>query len=116
MGREDVPRLRKSLQAQLVRLFGPEANNIREFFLKDWAFDQNTSAESDLQPLRSHPHYGMPKALASLWDNRILFGGTEVANQFGGYLEGALEAAEYVCNIVQQDTNTPLPTEPKSAY
>jgi monoamine oxidase len=32
--------------------------------------------------------------LSGLWDNALVFGGTEVAPTFGGFLEGALEAAE----------------------
>ena len=102
LGRKDVPQLRDRLLAQLATLFGPQAETFRELFVKDWAFDQNTSTEFDLQPLRTHPMYGMPKALNDVWDNRILFCGTEVALQFGGYLEGALEAAEGTYHYLQQ--------------
>jgi len=102
MGRKDVAELRERLQAQLVALFGSRAGNFRELFIKDWAFDPNTSTERDLQPLRTHPLYGMPEALSNLWDQRVLFGGTEVARQFGGYLEGALEAAENTCEFLHQ--------------
>jgi len=100
-GRKNEAELRDKLRAQLITLFGPKAENFRELFLKDWAFDPNTSTKLDLQPLHTHPSYGMPAALSNLWDKRILFGGSEVAPRFGGYLEGALEAAEHTCRFLQ---------------
>lgn len=39
----------------------------------------------------THPTY---RPLPPAWDGKLLFSGTEVAPQFGGYLEGALEAAD----------------------
>ncbi|MGI9371637.1 MAG: flavin monoamine oxidase family protein [Hyphomicrobiales bacterium] len=94
--REDEQVLRQKLRAQLVRLFGPDAAEPMALYVKDWAFDRCTSTTLDLQPLYTHPEYGMPRALHNVWEGRILFGGSEVAKQFGGYLEGALEAAECV--------------------
>jgi monoamine oxidase len=46
--------------------------------------------------LQTHPEYGLPDAMKGIWSGKLLFAGTEVAGQFGGYLEGALEAAEAV--------------------
>ena len=92
--RRDEAALREQTGAQLQRIFGPVAAEPKALLLKDWAQDPFTSAPLDLQPLLAHPIYGMPATLAGLWDKRILFAGTEVARQFGGYLEGALEAAE----------------------
>lgn len=86
--------LHDSLIEQLVRLFGTKAASPRHLYVKDWAFDPHTSTNADLAPLYAHPRYGMPSNLACLWGNDLLFSGTEVAPEFGGYLEGALEAAE----------------------
>jgi len=44
----------------------------------------------------AHPVYGLPPALNGLWDDTLIFGGTEVAPEFGGYIEGAFAAAEEV--------------------
>ncbi|PTX57866.1 monoamine oxidase [Litoreibacter ponti] len=92
--RRDEAALRADVVAQLVRLFGPEAATPSALHFKDWAFDPLTATDADHAPLRHHPQYGMPAALAHLWKDRILFSGSETAEQFGGYLEGALEAAE----------------------
>jgi monoamine oxidase len=92
--RFDERALRRHILAQLERLFGALAATPKELFVKDWAFDPFTATAEDLSPMRVHPAYGMPSALDELWQGRLIFGGTEVAREFGGYLEGALEAAE----------------------
>ncbi len=92
--RTDAAALLQACQLQLVRLFGAHAVQPVELMLKDWAQDTLTAAPSDRAPLYHHPEYGLPKYLSSLCDGRLLLGSTETASQFGGYLEGALEAAE----------------------
>ena len=92
--RADQARLRAQVLGQLGRLFGAEAKSPLKLMIQDWAFDPFTAVEADKAPLYAHPRYGMPHALREVWDGRLIFGGTEVAASFGGYLEGALEAAE----------------------
>ena len=92
--RRDEEGLRTHVQAQLVRLFGTQAAAPRELLIKDWAFDPHTATQADQAPLYAHPAYGMPADLEGLWGGKLLFAGSEVAQTFGGYLEGALEAAE----------------------
>lgn len=92
--RTDTVRLKQAVLEQLVRLFGVEAATPRELFIKDWAFDPLTATAADAAPQLSHPAYGLPMALRGLWDGNLIFAGTEVARSFGGYIEGALEAAE----------------------
>ena len=93
-GRSDADALRSHCIAQFVRLFGAKASDPKDLFLKDWAFDRHTATIADRAPMYAHPSYGLPPALRGLWEGQLLFGGTEVATAFGGYLEGALEAAE----------------------
>lgn len=92
--RRDEDQLRQQLLAQLERLFGPKAARPAQLYIKDWAVDPFTSTQADQAPLYAHPAYGLPRSMTNLWDNKLLFAGTEVAPQFGGYVEGALEAAE----------------------
>jgi monoamine oxidase len=94
--RIDVYLLRQQVQAQLARLFGPKAAAPKQLYIKDWALDPYTSTEADKTPLYANPTYGLPQPLIQLWNNKLHFGGTEVAPSFGGYIEGALEAAENV--------------------
>ena len=95
-GRADEQIFRQHLRDQLIRLFGPKAGEPAQLYVKDWAFDPQTSTMADQAPLYAHPTYGLPQVLTQLWDDTLHFGGTEVAAQFGGYVEGALEAAENV--------------------
>lgn len=100
--RRDKAELRDQIVAQFVRLFGEQAGAPRDLFLKDWADDPLTAAAADSRPLTAHPAYGMPDAMRDLWEGRLLFAGTETAARFGGYLEGALEAAEAAAHKLAQ--------------
>lgn len=92
--RTDEQALRQAIKTQLVRLFGEAAADPRALFVKDWAFDPLTATPADAVPQYTHPAYGLPVALENLWDGRLILAGTEVAKGYGGYIEGALEAAE----------------------
>ena len=92
--RRDESSLREAIRDQLIRIFGTDAAEPRSLLIKDWALDRFTSTEEDQQPVYAHPTYGLPQVLVQIWNDRLIFAGTEVASQFGGYIEGALEAAE----------------------
>lgn len=85
--------IRQSLE-QLVRLFGAQAATPFACRIKDWSEDPLTAVHEDSVPLMGHPDYGLAGSLTSLWDGKVVFAGSETAALNGGYLEGALEAAE----------------------
>lgn len=93
-GRRDLDALRQQVVIQLTRLFGPKATTPLAVYLQDWASESCTATPADLAPLSAHPDYGLPSACQGLWDNCLLLSGTEVGSEFGGFIEGALEAAE----------------------
>ena len=64
------------------------------FFYQDWACERFTATQYDQPPMVEHPFYQPPAGKTSMWDGTIHFAGTETAEQHGGYLEGALTAAE----------------------
>jgi monoamine oxidase len=78
---------------QLVRLFGEQAKIPLDIAIQDWAFEPETATPLDQAPLNQHPDYGLPRSLKHIWDGDIILSSTEAAPRFGGYLEGALEAA-----------------------
>ena len=82
--------------AQLTALFGPEMAEPREVILQDWATITDIARSPDLNPVRRHPAYGLPANLKDIAQFGIHFGSTETAHEFGGFLEGALEAAEAI--------------------
>lgn len=91
-----------AVQAQLIRLFGEKAANPIKLIYKDWAFSPHTANTLDHAPLRHHPHYGLPNALKTLPDRNIHLCVTEVAPEMGGYLEGALAAAEATADALMK--------------
>lgn len=93
---DNRPALHDACLAQLGRLFGDAALSPIDCLVQDWALERETATQDDWQGPQSHPDYGLPHALGDLWDGHLVFGSTEIADQFGGYLEGALEAAELV--------------------
>ncbi|ANU25807.1 flavin monoamine oxidase family protein [Planococcus versutus] len=97
--------LKEMVIDQLVRLFGPEAKNVRSIFYKDWSNDAETAVEDDSIPLMDFPAYGKPPQWEE-WQDKILFAGTETSTQFGGHLEGALQSAEQaVAEVVNLKNN-----------
>lgn len=79
---------------QLARLFGPQALSPRHVAMRDWAFEGETAVPADHVPPRAHPDYGLPADLRDPWDGRLQFAVSEMAPEMGGFLEGALAAAE----------------------
>ena len=78
---------------QLANMFGREAGDPVDVIIKDWAEDEFTATQSD-QVIGGHPQYGMPHPISTLSEKGLLFASTEMATEFGGFIEGALEAAE----------------------
>lgn len=89
--------LQRQALAQLTRLFGAQAAEPVWSAVQDWAQDPLTAAKADQRPLSQHPSYeaaDVPPA----WRQRVWLAGTERSPNYGGYLEGALEAAELAVN------------------
>lgn len=94
--------LEDAIRKQLGLLFGEQGANPEKLLLKDWAFDAHTAIDLDSQALSHHPAYGRPAELNALWDGRLHFGSTEMGEQFGGFLEGALEASESLAHVLKR--------------
>ena len=89
LGAAHAPGFRDAALTQLARLFGSRAATPDAVIVKDWSTDPNTAAAADGTPPASHPIYtAMPPS------RRLIFAGTETAAEDGGFLEGALAAAE----------------------
>ena len=81
---------------QLGRLFGREMGNPKYTDFQDWSEDVLTATPADHESNGHHASSPRAQALDGVWEGHVLFAGSEAASQFGGYLEGALEAAEDV--------------------
>jgi monoamine oxidase len=82
---------------QLTAMYGPNAAKPIDLLVQDWAKEAFTATEEDrVETTHGHPAYGTPPALSELWRGNLLLGSSELAPNFGGYLEGALEAADLI--------------------
>lgn len=90
------------IRSQLVQFFGPEALRGERHY-HDWADEPYTCASLDRNPPRTAPHYGHHLLRQAYWNHKLHFGGTETASYGGGYLEGALEAAEHLHRELELD-------------
>ncbi len=61
--------------------------------IQDWSHEPFTATEADRNNPTAHPDYG-PIALPPPWADYLTLAGAELAPEFGGYIEGALAAAE----------------------
>lgn len=88
-------------QAQLKRLFGDAAQQPLKVLIEDWSESPHTTSDLDLTTPPQHPHYSAaaPRTLAN---ERLYLAGTETAIEHGGYLEGALESAQYIVDLLSQ--------------
>lgn len=80
--------------SQLTALFGPKAAHPKNILYEDWAEETFTAVSLDKSAPRQHPVYGPAPHADAPWNGRVLFASTEAAQEFGGFLEGALVAAE----------------------
>ena len=74
-------------------MYGAAAATPLDVVYQDWAGEKFTATEAD-QIISQHPPYGLPPGMAALAPKGLLFASTEMAPQFGGFIEGALEAAQ----------------------
>lgn len=84
----------EAIFSQLAAIYGKPAARPTTFFYRDWARERFTATEFDQPPMYTHPHYHPPAGRTAIWEGIVHFAGTETAAEYGGYLEGALAAAE----------------------
>ncbi|HEX5484947.1 MAG TPA: FAD-dependent oxidoreductase [Limnobacter sp.] len=86
---------------QLGQLFGPAAANPLAVHYLEWGNDPLLSTASDLESTSQHPHYAR-RTLPQPWAELVSLAGTENSPEAGGYLEGALEAAQWAVQHIQR--------------
>ncbi len=91
--RKDEQTMTRAIIAQLTHMFGPDAGRPVAVYYRDWAKESFTATEYDLRSRHNHPEFYPPGGKTSVWENSLHFAGTETADEFGGYLEGALDSA-----------------------
>ena len=87
---------------QLVKLFGKDAANFESYSETVWADETFTKHEMQAQlNVIPHQNNGHPLLQEALYNNRLYLGGTETSNEFYGYMEGAVRAANRVVKEIK---------------
>jgi monoamine oxidase len=85
--------LKRHCRAQLVRLFGIQAETPVADFFKDWSQDPFTATTIDAKSDGQHATTQPSKATTGLWQDHLVGIASEWSRQFPGYVAGAIEAA-----------------------
>jgi len=93
--------LKSQCLAQLKVLFGPEALDVETSYLKDWAQDKWVATDQDIKEAPMHPAFPATKHEKELGSLRLHLAASEFAQLEGGYLEGALSAADTAVNSIK---------------
>lgn len=98
--RKNKDSITQAILTQLTLLFGQAAGEPVSIYYQDWAREEFTATEYDQRALHNHPEFLPPSGKTTIWDGTFHFAGTETADHFGGYLEGALSSAERAVSAV----------------
>ena len=85
--------LKEHCRAQLVRLFGAQADTPIAEYLKDWAQDPLTAMPADVSGDGQHAVAPPSKPQTGVWQDCLTGCGSEWSVQFPGYIAGAIDAA-----------------------
>ena len=85
--------LKAHCRAQLVRLFGVQAETPTAEYLKDWAQDPLTAIPADASGTDQHAVAPTAKPKTGIWQDGITGSASEWSEAFPGYIAGAIDAA-----------------------
>jgi len=93
---------KKKVVSQLVRVFGDEARNPIDYKDTFWAEEEFTMPAND-QRLSAHRNNGHSIYRKPHMGGRLYIAGTETSSQAGGYMEGAINSANFVHKQLKSD-------------
>ena len=85
--------LKARCRAQLVRLFGAQAETPTAEYLKDWAQDSFTATLADASGAGQHAVAPTAKPNTGVWQDCLTGSASEWSEAFSGYVAGAIDAA-----------------------
>ena len=85
--------LKAHCRAQLVRLFGAQAETPTAEYLKDWAQDSLTATPADASGSGQHAVAPNAKPNTVVWQECLTGSASEWSDAFPGYIAGAIDAA-----------------------
>lgn len=85
--------LKAHCRAQMVRLFGAQADKPKAEYIKDWSQDIFTATAADANGNGQHAVAPASTPNTGVWQEAIIGCGSEWSAQFPGYVAGAIDAA-----------------------
>ena len=87
---------------QLRKYFGDRADEYIHYEEQAWRNEPYTYAPytSHVLPHQNNGHASFRK---TYWDGKLILGGAETADQFPGYMEGAVRSANYIARLLETD-------------
>jgi monoamine oxidase len=97
------PQRQEEIVRQAVRMFGPEAAEVRYYSDLNWAEEPFTTlSQEGPQPEDEDPHYGHPLLQMPQFHGRLHWAATEVSPVNGGYLDGAVYIGRAIAERIWQ--------------
>ncbi|MEH6442880.1 MAG: FAD-dependent oxidoreductase [Oceanospirillaceae bacterium] len=90
---------------QLALLFGDQARQFSQCYLKSWGNDQYVATNADRAQAPEHPYFNMKRFEQELSSLSLYLAGSEVSTSEAGYLEGAIYAADTAVSLLKRDMN-----------
>lgn len=90
----------EKLKIQLEKIFGQESLHFTSYHETVWAQEKDTKSAQQIGFMYPHQNNGHPLFREPYCDNRLFFAGTETANQYPGYMEGAVVAAQNTAEAI----------------
>lgn len=91
----EAPDRKRLVEGQLLKFFGQRALNYTSYEEAVWPAESFTYAPYE-HPVLPHQNNGHAMYRTPYWDGRLFLAGSETADAFPGYMEGAVRSAEWV--------------------
>ncbi|HEX5373876.1 MAG TPA: NAD(P)/FAD-dependent oxidoreductase [Aquabacterium sp.] len=88
------------VSSQLAQLFGMAAQSDDQEWM-DWACERWTCSDQDREDAGVHPGLCDPVLRRPHWAGRLYFGGSETARHGAGHMEGALDSAARLADLLR---------------
>jgi monoamine oxidase len=100
-----IEQVKKQCVNQLALLFGDEARQFSQCYLKSWGNDEYVATGEDREQVPEHPHFNMQRFERELSSLNLYLAGSEFSTHEAGYLEGAILAADTAINLLKKRNN-----------
>ena len=91
---------RKGVLDKLAGFFGPQALTPAVYGEVPWKREPFTTVPGLESPLLPHQNNGHKDLRTSFFDGRLIIGGSETADQFPGYMDGAVNSAYRMAKVI----------------